>query len=78
MREFLLVQEQINAILMGVTYKKREDFFREEEFFLLVDHIVESEKEANILGDAYEDNDKYGDFMVRLSKDCSFTSNLSS
>mmetsp|Transcript_22775 Transcript_22775/g.20248 ORF Transcript_22775/g.20248 Transcript_22775/m.20248 type:complete len:465 (+) Transcript_22775:13-1407(+) len=58
MRQFLLVQEQINAILMGVTYKKREEFFNSEKFAILVDHIVESEKEANILGDAYEEDEQ--------------------
>ena len=50
-----MVQEQLNTILMGITYVKSVEFFDSETFDLLVDYIVESEKEGNILGDVYEE-----------------------
>jgi hypothetical protein len=48
-----MVQEQINSVLFGISYKKHLEFFDNEVFHVLVDHIAESENQANILGDAY-------------------------
>jgi hypothetical protein len=48
-----MVQEQINSVLFGVSYKKHLEFFDDEVFHVLVDHIAESDSQANILGDAY-------------------------
>ncbi|CAI2387514.1 unnamed protein product [Moneuplotes crassus] len=58
MREILLVQEQLNAILMGVSYTKSTDFFYSDTFHTLVENILGSEKEGNILGDAYEEEEE--------------------
>lgn len=57
MREILLVQEQINAILMGVTYTKNHEFFHSDDFMILIEKVLDSEKEGNILEDAYEEED---------------------
>lgn len=43
MKTHLLVQEQINIILFGVTYQKREDYFFSEKFDMLVDCLIDNE-----------------------------------
>ena len=43
MRTYLMVQEQINTILFGVTYQKREDFFYDEKFEALIEALTNEE-----------------------------------
>ena len=51
---------------MGITYVKSVEFFDSETFDLLVDYIVESEKEGNILGDVYEEEK-----VEEMNEECS-------
>ena len=43
MKTHLLVQEQINIILFGVTYLKKEDYFFSDKFEMLVDWLTDNE-----------------------------------
>ena len=43
MKTHLLVQEQINIILFGVTYLKKEDYFFSDKFDMLVDWLTDNE-----------------------------------
>jgi hypothetical protein len=49
MRTNLLVQEQINTILFGVTYEKKKDFFISEKFFNLVEGLTYSDDLEEVL-----------------------------
>lgn len=51
MRNFLLVHEQINSILLGITYKKSQDFFKSEEFDELVECLADYEEKDLIIQD---------------------------
>ena len=49
MKEVLMISEQINKILFGITYAKREGFIKSHKFEEIVDAIMEFEKkELNI------------------------------
>ena len=51
MKTHLLVQEQINIILFGVTYQKKEDYFYSDKFDLLVDGLADNENIEEIIID---------------------------
>jgi len=48
MREYLFVQEQINSILFGASYKKSTDFFGTTMFKELVSNLVETDNESKL------------------------------
>lgn len=49
MKKFLMIQEQINAVLFGISYTKREDFFQDQDFNKLVEILVYYEERDQIL-----------------------------
>ena len=54
MRSILLIHEQINAILFGVTYKKSEDFFETEKCIQIVNCLTEYDSNYAIIEDEEE------------------------
>ena len=59
MKETLMISEQINTILFGMTYTKREGFLKSTKFQEIVDAIMEFEKkELNIDAEDVEDDDE--------------------
>lgn len=54
MRSILLIHEQINAILFGVTYKKNEDFFETEKCIQIVNCLTEYDNNYAIIEDEEE------------------------
>ena len=51
MRSFLMVHEQINSILLGLTYKKSTEFLKSSEFDELVEWLAEYEEKDLIIED---------------------------
>jgi hypothetical protein len=52
MKTFLLVQEQINSILFGVTYRKNEEFFLSDKFDELIECLVEYDTQDLIVSES--------------------------
>ncbi|CAI2387331.1 unnamed protein product [Moneuplotes crassus] len=57
-KQFLLIQEQINTVVLGVTYQKREDFFSDPKFEKLVDAILAAEQRDKMLNAISEEPEK--------------------
>lgn len=55
MRENLLVQQQINTILFGESYRKSQEFFKSENYSLLVESLAESDQGPNIIDNIFND-----------------------
>lgn len=56
MRVNLMIEEQLNTILYGITYRKKNDFFRSQDFQVLVDGSDQAifEKESDMDDDHRE------------------------
>ena len=55
LRNFLMVGEQINSILYGVTYIKNQDFFLSSEFYSLVDCLTDYDRD-DMISDKHHGN----------------------
>ena len=64
MKEILMIPEQINAILFGMTYSKREGFLKSAKFEEIVDCLLEFEKkELKIDAEEVEDEPEEVNFL---------------
>lgn len=71
MRNNLMVQEQINSLLLGVTYKKRESFFDSPKFEKLLDCLVDEDTYDDLFDEdksAVQSADFEGDTAMRRQK----------
>jgi hypothetical protein len=76
MRANLLVQEQINIILFGATYIKKEDFFDSEEFEHLVQGLISDEDlEDIVMGDADESSVNHSKHHISKENERNITGN---
>lgn len=77
MRTNLLVQEQINIILFGATYQKKEDFFYSDEFEDLVQCLTNEENlDEVIMGGGDDSNLNISKIHITKANERNVTDNL--
>ena len=58
LRDAMMIREQVNSILFGVTYKKNEEYFETEYYMEVVNCLTEYERKDMIVGTKDSPNDQ--------------------